>query len=194
MTTHSKSTCLNDALLEDDDVDVREGVFYRWLLSSPPRLRPESGCPRRCWERQATVSREGYELLYVERSQEGPPQRLKNDDSNELSPEAFQEALYSVVYKGSHVTSQLYSLFIMPARKKTRRRRRRQRGGILPLAALIPALIAGGKAVALGAAGGAAGFGAKKALQAITRKKPRRARTAADMEMSDTTSASRGRQ
>ena len=45
------------------------------------------------------MSREGYELLYVERSQEGPPQRLKNDDSNEPSPEAFQEALYSVVYK-----------------------------------------------------------------------------------------------
>ena len=61
----------------------------------------------------------------------------------------------------------------MPARKKTRRRRR-QRGGILPLAALIPALIAGGKAVALGAAGGAAGFGAKKALQAITRSRRRR--------------------
>ena len=70
----------------------------------------------------------------------------------------------------------------MPARKKRQRRRRRQRGGILPLAALIPALIAGGKAVALGAAGGAAGFGAKKALGAITRKKPRMiARTAADM-------------
>ena len=74
-----------------------------------------------------------------------------------------------------------YSLFIMPARKK-RQWRRRQRGGILPLAALIPALIAGGKAVALGAAGGAAGFGAKKALGAITRKKLRmRARTAADI-------------
>ena len=75
-----------------------------------------------------------------------------------------------------------YSLFIMPARKKRQRRRRRQRGGILPLAALIPALIAGGKAVALGVAAGAAGFGAKKALGAITRKKPRmRARTAADI-------------
>ena len=46
--------------------------------------------------------------------------------------------------------------------RRMRRRRRRQRGGLFPLAALIPALIAGGKAVALGAAGGAASYGAKK--------------------------------
>ena len=46
--------------------------------------------------------------------------------------------------------------------RRARRRRRRQRGGLFPLAALIPALIAGGKAVALGAAGGAASYGAKK--------------------------------
>ena len=51
-----------------------------------------------------------------------------------------------------------------------RRRRRRQRGGLFPLAALIPALIAGGKAVALGAAGGAASYGAKKGLEAAFRK------------------------
>ena len=51
---------------------------------------------------------------------------------------------------------------------------RRMRGGLLPLAALIPALIAGGKAVALGAAGGAASYGAKKALEAATRKRRRR--------------------
>ena len=38
------------------------------------------------------------------------------------------------------------------------RRRKRQKGGILPLAALIPALIAGGKAVAAGALSGAAGY------------------------------------
>ena len=93
MTIHSKSTCLNDALLEDDDADVREGVFYRWLPSSPLRLRPEKRLPWEVFqERQATVSREGYELLYVERSQEGPPQQLKNDDSDELSPEAILEA------------------------------------------------------------------------------------------------------
>ena len=47
-------------------------------------------------------------------------------------------------------------------RVRRTRRKRRQRGGLLPLAALIPALIAGGKAVALGAAGGAASYGAKK--------------------------------
>ena len=60
---------------------------------------------------------------------------------------------------------------IMPCgRRRTRRtRRRKQRGGILPF--LIPAAIALGKAAALGAASGAAGYGAKKAIQAATRKK-----------------------
>ena len=37
-----------------------------------------------------------------------------------------------------------------------------QKGGILPLATLIPALIAGGKALGLSALGGAASVGAKK--------------------------------
>ena len=37
-----------------------------------------------------------------------------------------------------------------------RPKRRKQKGGILPLAAAIPALIAAGKAVGLGAVGGAA--------------------------------------
>ena len=50
-----------------------------------------------------------------------------------------------------------------------RKRRRKQRGGILPF--LIPAAIALGKAAALGAASGAEGYGAKKAIQAATRKK-----------------------
>jgi len=54
-----------------------------------------------------------------------------------------------------------------------RRKRRRQNGGLFPLAALIPALIAGGKAVALGAASGAAGYGAKKALEVATRRRRR---------------------
>ena len=57
--------------------------------------------------------------------------------------------------------------------RRTRRRRRRQRGGLFPLAALIPALIAGGKALALGAAGGAASYGAKKGLEAAFRKRRR---------------------
>ena len=59
----------------------------------------------------------------------------------------------------------------MPKTRVRGRRRRRQRGGLFPLAALIPALIAGGKAVALGAAGGAASYGAKKGLEAAFRKK-----------------------
>ena len=59
-------------------------------------------------------------------------------------------------------------------RRPLKGRRKGQKGGILPLAALIPALIAGGKAVALGAASGAAGFGAKEALEAATRKRRRR--------------------
>ena len=52
-----------------------------------------------------------------------------------------------------------------------RRRRTRQKGGLLPLAALIPALIAVGKAVGLGALGGGASYGVKKALEAATRKR-----------------------
>ena len=51
---------------------------------------------------------------------------------------------------------------------------RRMKGGLLPLAALIPALIAGGKDAALGAASGAASYGAKKALEAATGKRRRR--------------------
>ena len=62
----------------------------------------------------------------------------------------------------------------MVRRRKNRwrgtRRRTRQKGGLLPLASLIPALIAGGKAVGLGALGGGASYGVKKALEAATRK------------------------
>ena len=54
---------------------------------------------------------------------------------------------------------------------RARRRRRRQRGGLLPLAALVPALMAVGKAAALGAVGGAAGYGGKKAMEAATARK-----------------------
>ena len=42
------------------------------------------------------------------------------------------------------------------------------------MAAAIPALIAVGKAVGLGAAGGGARFGAQKAMQAMFKKKKRR--------------------
>ena len=60
--------------------------------------------------------------------------------------------------------------------RRTRRRRtsKRQREGLFPLAALIPAFVAGGKALALGAASGAASYGAKKGLEALVRKKRRR--------------------
>ena len=44
------------------------------------------------------------------------------------------------------------------------------KGGLLPLAALVPAFIAAGKAIGLGALGGGASFGAKNALEAVTRK------------------------
>ena len=46
---------------------------------------------------------------------------------------------------------------------------RRQKGGILPLF-LIPAAIAAAKAAALGAVSGAAGYGAKKAIDAARRR------------------------
>lgn len=55
--------------------------------------------------------------------------------------------------------------------RRTSRRRRKQKGGIFPLAALLPALIARGKAVGLGALGGAALFGAKKRSDTITKRK-----------------------
>jgi len=61
----------------------------------------------------------------------------------------------------------------MPKTRVRRKRgRRRQRGGLLPLAALVAALMAVGKAAALGAVGGAAAYGGKKAMEvATTRKK-----------------------
>ena len=56
-------------------------------------------------------------------------------------------------------------------RRRRRRRRTRQKGGLLPLAALIPAFMAAGKAIGLGALGGGASYDFKKALEATTRKK-----------------------
>jgi len=57
----------------------------------------------------------------------------------------------------------------MPPIRRRQRRRTYQRGGILPF--LIPAAIALGKAAALGAVSGGASYGAKKAIDAATRKK-----------------------
>ena len=53
----------------------------------------------------------------------------------------------------------------------------RQRGGIAPfLAAAIPALVARGKAAALGGLGAAANYGTTKALRALANKKYKRER------------------
>lgn len=61
-------------------------------------------------------------------------------------------------------------------RRRRRQRRRKQKGGVLSLAAAIPALIAVGKAVSLGAAGRAASYDGKKAVQALFKKKKKRRR------------------
>ena len=58
-------------------------------------------------------------------------------------------------------------------RRRPRRRKRTQKGGLLPLAALIPALVAAGKAAAIGGISGAAGYGVKKGLAAASRKRRR---------------------
>ena len=56
-------------------------------------------------------------------------------------------------------------------RRKPRRRNKAQKGGLLPLAALIPALVAAGKAAALRGISSAAGYGVKKGLEAASRKR-----------------------
>ena len=58
-------------------------------------------------------------------------------------------------------------------RKKPRRRRKTQKGGLSPLESLIPALVAAGKAAALGGISGAVGDGVKKGLQAASHKSRR---------------------
>ena len=56
-------------------------------------------------------------------------------------------------------------------RRRLRQRRRKQKGGVLPLAAAIPALIAVGKAVGLGAAGRAASYVGKNPYKPCLRKR-----------------------
>ena len=63
-----------------------------------------------------------------------------------------------------------------PRKKTTVRKtaRRGQAGGAFPL--LVPALIAGGKAIATGALSGIAGYGAQKALKKLAKRKKRKRR------------------
>ena len=56
-------------------------------------------------------------------------------------------------------------------RRKPRRRKNTQKGELLPLAALIPALVAAGKAAAPGVISSAACYGVKKGLEAASRKR-----------------------
>ena len=56
-------------------------------------------------------------------------------------------------------------------RRKPRRRRKTQNGGLLPLAALIPALVSAGKAVTPDGISGAAVYSVKKGLQAASHKR-----------------------
>ena len=58
-------------------------------------------------------------------------------------------------------------------RREPKRCSRTQKGGLLPLAALIPALVAAGKAAALGGISGAAGYDMKKGLAFALRKRRR---------------------
>ena len=58
--------------------------------------------------------------------------------------------------------------------RQVRRRKRfnsRQNGGVIPLAALLPALVAAGKAAATGGIAAGASWGVKKALDKIGRKR-----------------------
>ena len=57
-------------------------------------------------------------------------------------------------------------------RRKPSRRKKTQKGGLLQLAALIPALVATGKAAALGGISSAASYG-MKGLEAASRKRRR---------------------
>ena len=66
-------------------------------------------------------------------------------------------------------------------KRKGRRRRAGQKGGILPLAALIPALIAGGEAIRLAAAGAGVSYSVNKALEYWTSR--------CNMEVSTTTTS-----
>jgi len=84
----------------------------------------------------------------------------------------YEGSLLAMKQKGGVLPASLLTtagLALMMRRR--RQRRKKQKGGVLPLAALVPAGIALGKAVGLGAASGAASYGAKKALQAIGKKK-----------------------
>ena len=73
--------------------------------------------------------------------------------------------------KGGNLPASLLTTAGLALMMRRRSRKEKQKGGVLPLAALVPAGIALGKAVGLGAASGATSYGAKRALQAIGKKK-----------------------
>ena len=79
------------------------------------------------------------------------------------------------VYKRGLKNQRTIIVPTMPGKRRTRKRqtrrvgtkrRRGQQGGILPFA-LLPLLALAGKAAAAGAVSGAAGYGAKKALEKL---------------------------
>ena len=94
---------------------------------------------------------------------------------------AYGDLRHIFPIKLSHIP---HTLIIFPKREMARgrnalrnrwrarkRKRRRQKGGILPLAAFIPALIVGGKAIGLATAGTGASFAVNKALESASRRR-----------------------
>ena len=61
---------------------------------------------------------------------------------------------------------------LTPTRRK--RTRKKRKGGALPLAAIVPGLVAAGKTVGLSALGGAASYGSKSALKKLMKRKRRK--------------------
>ena len=73
--------------------------------------------------------------------------------------------------KSLHDDPQVHHTMAKAKRKRRCRRQQSQRGGIAPLVAMaLPALLAAGKAAAVGAVGSAAGYGLKKGIKTIGRK------------------------
>jgi len=58
--------------------------------------------------------------------------------------------------------------------RKRKRTKRKQKGGIIPLAAAIPTLVAAGKAAAMGGISAGVGFGVRKGSERATKPKKRK--------------------